>query len=286
VVISSGYGPLTIEVDLSDYHGVLYFRTIASDALEHFPYWMEKSTVLYPNGEIVIADLEYWILNDTLFLGPGLVISRMDGLMSLDPYANRVEYKVFLSGEEVNSSSILLQWKQASWLDEKELKELTDLAMIQGFDPEDVDGAFYGEIDLGSEKNGRYALMIEVRGTVGLGGGEYTDFKETRELGPIQIGEEDRDGENRKEFPWALFIFLVVVAFLILIVTYLRYDSHWKDPEPDNDEERNNQQKRQSYSSILNERKRSREVIPPPQRTLRVIDRSRARKQKRESRNR
>jgi hypothetical protein len=270
VVISEGYGPEIITVDLSGFDGTHYFRVIAADALDHFPYWMEKSRILYPQGDVTIPDISYYVDNDTLKLGPGLVISRMNGLEVLDPYTNDIVYEVTLSGPDGNSTPLKLVWKHDPWLSDKEKNDLEYMLLKEGFSGDEVQGAFFGEIDLPDEK-GDYRLFIEINGKVGVGEAMYEDISLESEVGPFHIGEwEDEDGDDDNRFPWILFIFLIIVAFVILIVSYLRYDSHGREPVPDEEEEGTKFRKYRKTG----ERPEKARKVPPPPRTLRVVDRN------------
>ncbi len=270
VEISPGYGPMIIEVDLSGFHGIHYFRAISADALEHYPYRMDKYTTLYPEGGLIVPEIPYSITGDRIILGPGLVVSRMDGLRSLDPYSNGIVYEVSLSGPDGNTTLVRLQWKQVSWLDEKELEQLEIIASLQGFRMNDISGAFFGEMEA-PVKEGEYRLFMKVSGTVEIGSGEYEDFNLDDPTGSfiIEEGVEDEDDDGNG-FPWVLFIFLVMVACAILIVTYFRYDSHRDEPEPE--EEDVPLTRRESYSSVQRRRRVTREVPPTSNRNLRAVE--------------
>ncbi len=270
VEISSGYGPMVIEVDLSEFHGSHYFRVISADALEHYPYRMDKYTTFSPEGGLIIPQIPYSITGDRIILGPGLVVSRMDGLRSLDAYSNRVVYEVSLSGPEGNTTLVKLQWKQLSWLDEKELEQLEIIASMQGFRMDDITGAFFGEMEA-PVKEGEYRLYMKVSGIADIGSGEYLDFSSDDPTDPFTIDEgEENEDDDGNGFPWALLIFLVMVAFAILIVTYFRYDSHRDEPEPEDEDIPLN--RRGSYSAVQRRNMVKKDTSFSPSRNLRVVE--------------
>jgi hypothetical protein len=236
VEISPGYGPIMVKVNLSGYDGVLYFRAVTSDNPHEE---IETSVVEIPlivEGSIEILPPVVTIINETIRIGPCLVISSMDGLRSLDKFANRVDFRITLSGIRGNHSSVDLRWMDLPWLDEQQAIDLDVMAAMNGLDVDEIDGAFFGEMELPDEE-GEYILYMDAVGTVGLGQGEYSDFSENGIHGPIIVGDvSDGKGDQEKDFPWILFIFLIIVALLILIFTYFRYDSHWKEPEPGNED--------------------------------------------------
>ncbi len=273
VVISEGYGPEIITVDLSGFDGTHYFRVIAAGALDHFPYWMEKSAILYPRGGVRIVDIPYNVENDTLILGPGLVISSMNGMEVLEPYTNNIVFQVTLSGPDGNFTPQRLIWKQDPWLSEKEIEDIEYILLKEGLGKDEVRGAFFGEIEL-PDQSGDYRLFVEVTGKAGVGEAMYEDISLESEVGPFHIGEwEDEDSDDENQFPWILFIFLIIVAFVILIVSYLRYDSHGREPVPDEEEEGT---KFRKYTKS-GERPEKARKVPPPPRTLRVVDRNKKR---------
>lgn len=235
VEIANGYGPHTVDVDLSDHGGIMYFRatTIMDDSILTGRFL--EIVELEPEGSITLTDLFINATDDEVTFGPVMVISSFNGLESLGPFQHDIdlEIEIFKGSDEV--IIVPMEWKYRSLMTHDEVETLRFLAFENGLDPSSVDGAFFGTGERGIDEN-------EIEATMKLDGSYYhrgsilVSFSSSFDS-EIYSLDQDNEGEDEDErdFPVGLFIFLLVVALGILLITYLRYRTHWKDPVPEED---------------------------------------------------
>ncbi len=171
---------------------------------------------------------------DSLVLGPALIVQNANGLAPVEPDENSVSFEV----EVINLKVDLLYFSgDLPFVLRRDLGPdmiitLDNLAIESGLNPDLVNGCYLSYIPVPSSST-MMAAEFHAWGAIRTPADIHpinfnTGYMDSRPLS-VEVDEKDEDGP----FPWALIVFILLTAIVVMIVTALRYNAHWREPQPD-----------------------------------------------------
>ncbi|MGA1821883.1 MAG: M14 family metallopeptidase [Thermoplasmatota archaeon] len=227
-----GNGTSDISLIIPDVQGDVYLLISDSD---------NKNTLvrmIRSDFEIFASDLPAEADNHTVIFGPAVVLMSGPADLIEARGGSGIHYRVFIEDEEGETTGeCRMGWTPIHMLDEHELQIIRTMALQAGYDPGELSGAWKGSVDIPDiEGRCRYYGRIEIGNYTSYAG---TGFDGTQNLtGPPVISgdfiiEAEEDGEEGSRFNWIIPVVFGALIILIVAITIVRYPSHWKEPEPD-----------------------------------------------------
>ncbi|MBN1390065.1 MAG: succinylglutamate desuccinylase/aspartoacylase family protein [Candidatus Thermoplasmatota archaeon] len=258
-LIAPGYGPMTIDIDLSGIGGTVHFRVCSFPGSEETSQQMDLRTEILATSPRVTVD------GEMLTIGPSVVYMRWNGLNEVTPSTYRTTYQVEVHHVQDNTTEFHeLTWLSIDHMSETDRIELLSQAKDVGMSADDVTGGWIGYRGAPTVE-GEYLLRTHIYGE---SMGNLLD-PVTFEIGPKEsipfiIGGEEKDAEDR-EFPWALFILILMLILGVFIISYIRKGAHIpKEDDEGTTGERNGRRVARPLEKTFPAHNRSFGRAPPP----------------------
>jgi len=215
-----------IDMNVSGLGGDLTFVVCRADGT------MTDSRDHYIERDVRIVGATMSRTGDVLALGPALIVQNANGMAPVETYDNIVNFEVEVLKDGRTYYSGNLHFVPRRVLGPEMTEALNDLVTESGLDPEQVHGCYVEYVPVPS---GSAMMDAEFHAWGGIMTPEdmqsmnfdtgYVDSE------PLSVEVEERDEEGN--FPWSILIFIVIVAMFVLVITIMRYNAHWREPEPD-----------------------------------------------------
>ena len=229
LLISPGFGPLTVDVNLSHFGGVLYFRTA------NFPGSVESVQVLDMDMDLYDLRLSAELSGSGMVVGPIITFYAGNGAIQVDPSKHVAECELTIVGPwPEGMRTYRPTWVQKEDLSPEMLADIEAGMVSMRIGGAIIEGAWY--LILSEDLDpGTYTIECNVSFTVLVEGTErYTTPHISK--GPVVVTVPGEANDEKEDVPWAILIFLVAAASVLLLVTILRYSSHYKEPQPDEEQ--------------------------------------------------
>jgi hypothetical protein len=129
-----------------------------------------------------------------------------------------------------------MKWKPIAMMDDADITAARIMALQAGFDPDDLTGAWMCNMDAPGDEGryGYYGRIVSGNITSYAGTGFQGDDAGIGQpvlSGDFVIDREEEDSNGG--FNWLILLVFGALFLLIVLITIIRYPSHWKEPEPE-----------------------------------------------------